>query len=248
MLRIGRPTDRMPSPLICAAPPPHLRGSLASRSLRHPPPPRHQLPDPLWRPPPRRSAGCGAAGEGTARRSSCIRRGRGQSSSLGRGRRGRDRAPTFGVGVGVGVGGAPPRGAAGRVGARRGACAGGPHRRRGHRPPLPAASPTQGGSPPQGAAELAGGVAGGRRSPQLPHAGRRRSSCGIHGGGSRFWCICCKHMLHGFKMFQKNIASASCGCCKSRSKCCIYFTNMLQVFNPNVTFSLRCLMFILNVP
>ena len=64
MLGIGRPTDRTSCLLICAAPPLHPCGSLASHRLRRPPPPHLQLPDPLRRPPPRRSAGRGADGIG----------------------------------------------------------------------------------------------------------------------------------------------------------------------------------------
>ena len=55
-------TDRMLSPLICSAPPPHLSSSLASHPLQCPPPPHPQLPDPLRRPPPRGTAGAGAGG------------------------------------------------------------------------------------------------------------------------------------------------------------------------------------------
>jgi len=65
-LGIWCPTDQMLSPLICSAPPPHLSSSLASHPLQCPPPPHPQLPDPLRRPPPRRSTECGATGAGAA--------------------------------------------------------------------------------------------------------------------------------------------------------------------------------------
>jgi hypothetical protein len=33
---------------------------------------------------------------------------------------------------------------------------------------------------------------------------------------------CCKRMFHVFQMFYRYVSSVSCGCCKSRSGCCIY--------------------------
>jgi hypothetical protein len=32
-------------------------------------------------------------------------------------------------------------------------------------------------------------------------------------------CACCKCVFYVFQMFQKDVASVSCGCCKSRSGC-----------------------------
>jgi hypothetical protein len=105
-----------------------------------------------------------------------------------------------------------------------------PPRRRG--PPLPVArahmcardslrtelAGGQGFAPRSQARELTGGA--GRRSPR-PGGG---ASGGGHGGQqARFWG-CCKCMLHVFGMFLKNVASVSCECCKSRSRCCYVVT------------------------
>jgi hypothetical protein len=32
-------------------------------------------------------------------------------------------------------------------------------------------------------------------------------------------CACCKCVFYVFQMFHKDVASVSCGCCKSRSGC-----------------------------
>jgi hypothetical protein len=49
---------------------------------------------------------------------------------------------------------------------------------------------------------------------------------------------CCKRMFRVFQMFQRNVASVSVGCCKSKSgryTCCNGCTRMLQRFVTNVS-------------
>jgi hypothetical protein len=41
---------------------------------------------------------------------------------------------------------------------------------------------------------------------------------------------CCKHMFQLFQLFQRYVASASYGCCKSRSGCCTCCKSMFQMF------------------
>ena len=47
--------------------------------------------------------------------------------------------------------------------------------------------------------------------------------------------ICLKRMFQMFHLFQKNVAIVLSGCCKSRSRCCIYehtcCKHMFQVFS-----------------
>jgi hypothetical protein len=51
---------------------------------------------------------------------------------------------------------------------------------------------------------------------------RKRASS--HGDEETFMacgrvCACCKRVFYVFQMFHKDVASVSCGCCKSRSGC-----------------------------
>jgi hypothetical protein len=49
---------------------------------------------------------------------------------------------------------------------------------------------------------------------------------------------CCKPMFQVFQVFQMYISIVSCGCCKSRSGCCICcngYTHMLQTSISNVS-------------
>ena len=152
MLGIGGPTDRTSCLLICAAPPLHPCGSLASHPLRRPPPPHLQLPDPLRRPPPRRSAGREADGIGTTEfllvawlvqlRAEVLLRARPRAELAGEAaaaRRSLQLPPRRGGG---------PQGAAG---ART------------------------------GRTSLVAWPTAGRRSPQLPHAGDGGAPSGVHG-------------------------------------------------------------------
>ena len=50
---------------------------------------------------------------------------------------------------------------------------------------------------------------------------------------------CCKRMFQVFQIFRRYVSSVSCGCYKSRSRCCVCCnscTCMLQAFIPYVSF------------
>ena len=50
---------------------------------------------------------------------------------------------------------------------------------------------------------------------------------------------CCKCTIQMFQLFYRYVAVVSYGCCKGRTRCCIYFCNgctcMLQASAPNVS-------------
>ena len=82
----------------------------------------------------------------------------------------------------------------------------------------------------------------GRRAGPHPEA-QRQAPCGAATSSSmihpsikmtlRARNTCCKSMFQVFNMFHLDVAIISCGCCKSRSGCCICcnrYTRMLQAF------------------
>ena len=86
----------------------------------------------------------------------------------------------------------------------------------------------------------------GRRAGPHPEA-QRQAPCGAATSSSmihpsikmtlRARNTCCKSMFQAFNMFHLDVAIISCGCCKSRSGCCICcndYTRMLQASVPNV--------------
>jgi hypothetical protein len=67
-----------------------------------------------------------------------------------------------------------------------------------------------------------------REAPAAPSAlssrGGLRKRASSHGDEETFMacdriCACCKRVFYVFQMFHKDVASVSCGCCKSRSGC-----------------------------
>ena len=60
---------------------------------------------------------------------------------------------------------------------------------------------------------------------------------------SRRFQTCCKLMFQVFQLFHMYVSIVSCGCCKSRSGCCICcngYTLMLQTFFPISHLFFRC--------
>jgi hypothetical protein len=98
-----------------------------------------------------------------------------------------------------------------------------PHGRMRHPPPRPdAPPPPMASSSPSSLCVAARGSRGSLGAEQQGDGLRKQASS--HGDEETFMacdriCACCKSVFYVFQMFHKDLANASCGCCKSRSGC-----------------------------